>query len=407
MESIIKCFAFNDEAAILDTYDYYISMLSDKWDLCQRRILAQRLDYVRYNVIKTIKKRFDMRTDLTEDSSIVSQMRQVIRNAKNNPNPVNIEEELQKIIKLDEDKIAFDLTWNRAGVIAKQSNKLLFEYQPYVEAKLAKIEKIWETEHKIAVNTILKTLVYISYLDCGSTDPLLYVKRWGINYDNINLSDEIWESIYPVFESKNDENILTYLNGIMNGIIFINVNMEGCASNSIEYELERIVDMKEVFYNMDYINQLHLDLLSYDFSSYKQRGRPRLELSELKSKYGFDLILNVAMIGYWLILHDCSTVPYKHRDVDSDYVSIVSKYLSSISINWDSYRGELYHIINVFFSSVNHDDMIHNGSDFSNLFGIGYNESLILIENGEVNLALNKIVIWYTTHVLHQLKSIR
>lgn len=407
MESIIKCFAFNDEAAILDTYDYYISMLSDKWDLCQRRILAQRLDYVRYNVIKSIKKRFDMRTDLTDDSIIVSQMRQVIRNAKINPNPVNIEEELQKIIKLDEDKIAFDLTWNRAGVIAKQSNKLLFEYQPYVEAKLDKIEKIWETEHKIAVNTILKTLVYISYLDCGSVDPLLYVKRWGINYDNINLSDEIWESIYPVFESKSDENILTYLNGIMNGIIFINVNMEGCASNSIEYELQRIVDMKEVFYNMDYINQLHLDLLNYDFSSYKQRGRPRLELSELKSKYGFDLILNVVMIGYWLILHDCSIVPYKHRDVDSDYVSIVSKYLSSISINWDSYRGELYHIINVFFSSVNHDDMIHNGSDFSNLFGIGYNESLILIENGEVNLALNKIVIWYVVHILHQLKSIR
>jgi hypothetical protein len=302
---------------------------------------------------------------------------------------------------------AIDLMWNKAGIIEQQSNKLLFEYQPYVEHKINKIEKIWETDHKIAVNTILRTLVYISHLDCGSVNPVLYAKRWRVNGKGVNLSGEIWDSIYPVFESKNDENILNHLTGLINGLIFISVpDNNSCSSDIIQHELERLTKTKEVIYNLDYIRLLHSDLLDLDYNDYKQHGRPKMELIELKTKHGFDLTLNVVMIGLWLILHDCGYIPYHHNHVDDTFQGL--RHVASTNVNWSSYRGEIYHIASVFFSTKSDNDTVHNGSNFVGLFGIGYNQFLERMEEERIDdLSINNLVIWYTLLNLYRCKHIR
>lgn len=406
MEGIINCFAFNKEVDL--TYHYYLTDLTARWDRCQRRILSQQQPIASENhiIIHTLKHRLDERIALTDNPDLIKQLKDTVKSARSANHPVNIENELQKLQPLQPNQEAVDLLWNKAGIVLYQSNRLLFEYQPYVERKIAKIERIWQNEHKIAVNTILRTLVYLSYLDCGIINPLLYAKRWRVNHKNINLSGEIWDSIYPVFSHRKDDDILTYLNGLINGIIFINVPTDGCASNSIHRELEQLTNIKEIFYNLDYIRELHNELLDYDYSRYKQRGRPRMELVELSNKHHFDLTLNVVMIGLWLLLHDYGYVPYRHNHVDDVYQSI--RYQPSIMIDWSTYRGEVYHIANVFFSAKSPNDNIHNGSNFTNLFGLGYGEFLDkMLDDNVQHPAIDKLVIWYTLYVLYKLKSIR
>ena len=393
MDNIISCFVKEDPDAIEDTYNYYQTELHDRWDSCQRRILAMKIDFL--PDVGMVRSRLLARISLTNNDELIEQMKDVIRHAKDNIHPINIENELQKILPINQDEDIIDLTWNKAGVIKQQFGRLLKEYIPYIDAKFNKIERVWKEQHKIAVDTILKTLIYIAHLDCGYINPSRYA-TFKINDEKINLSDEIWESIYPIFE--NEHQPLYILDGLMNGLIFINISTKGCPSDIIRNELIRLTKTKEVFFNLDYLRQLHHEMLNWNYDVIPP-GKSKAELIELRNEYGYDLLINVAMIGFYLLLHN-GYIPYHHGHIDDELMKLS---LTPYMIDWDSYYGEVYQIINIFFKTKSVNGTIHNGSHFTNLFGMGYVEFLDKLDYSTIN----KLAIWYALYILNQLKSIR
>lgn len=404
---IIECFAHNRN--IEQVYQYYLDGLSAKWEVCQQNILAGKVQYIQHDSIIAINRRFKLRVEIASSEMVsdkVSELKKTIRDTRISSIPLNIEDELNKIIPLERDDNTYDLMWNMTAIAKIQSESLQDVYIPYVQKKMAKIEKIWQTTKRIAVDTVIKLLVMMAYLGCGSVKPLYFVKRWGLNYGSINLASSVWKCIYPVFERPDE---VTMFDGLINNILLIHIPIEGCSSDHIQNELSRLTRMKEVLYNLNYITRLRDELIDYDFDKEDMilpKSRVRRELLELREQHGYDLLLNIVIMGMWLLFHDCYHLPYRYNHVDLDFQNVI-KFYHDTEVDWSPFMGEIYHIIMVYFNTKNSDGLQHNGSDFKNAFGIGYGEVLEDLEMvTSQHLSINKLVVWYTLHTLYRLKSI-